>query len=217
MTQARQHQLILVYGAGSGFGKSTLATAICHFFKAQQVAHRLVEEHDVLTIPAFAAYVCQVENGRSADTETLFCCCRDYVQELILRLPQIAVLDSILPCWDWLLSADVSSKEIARFSADLGAALRPLTPLLIIVDGDIDRALDRAIANRGREWALNHAEQRTGIRDVTAYRDYLAGLRAVMTGNIDDWWIYDLIRVNTTNQSLQQAVAQVALALRGLA
>jgi predicted AAA+ superfamily ATPase len=57
------HVLILLYGAGSGMGKSTLARAIAEHLLLRNIRTRFVEEHEVLEIPEFQDYVRQVEQA----------------------------------------------------------------------------------------------------------------------------------------------------------
>ena len=184
-------------------GKSTLTKAIVEKLSSNNIAARFVEEHDVLEIPELQGYVEQVHQGNANDYETLTVCCEKYIQRLMEKLPEIAVIDSLLPCWDWLSEA-CSTDEIARFSETLYLQLKPLNPLLIVVDGDVSLGLSRAIADRGETWALKKAEQRTAVRQVDAYLNYLLQLRETMEQNLPSW-PFKMVRVNTTNQELAQA------------
>ena len=203
-----KHDLILLYGAGSGFGKSTLAQAVAKQLLSNNMSAQFVEEHDVLEIAEFQGYVRQVQYGHGDDSKILISCCTKYIQKLELNLPEISVIDSLLPCWDWLASENCSAKKISQFTNLLCTQLKGLNPILIIVEGDIELALSRAVADRGKLWALDKAEQRTDIREVSAYLGYLLKLRRAMEQNLASW-PYKMVRVNTTNQNIQQSLLDI--------
>ena len=204
--------LILVYGAGCGLGKTTLSRSVAQALAKRGVAARFVEEHAVLEIPEFSAYVAQVQQGGADDSAALLECCVAYVRRLEEQLPVIAVMDSILPCWDWLASADCPPGEVHGFSSRLCSELRPLNPILVLVDGDLDEGLSRAIAARGEAWALGQAEQRTGARDPSAFRAYLQRLRDETEALLASW-PYGLVRVATTGTDEKESVQAVLAAL----
>ncbi len=205
-------RLILFYGAGSGLGKSTLAAGLTAQLLQSGKKARLVEEHDIYTIQVFEPYVQRVQQGYADDAVTLALCCKRYVQQLEECLPETAVLDSILPCWDWLLSADCALDAVVRFSDELQKQLAKLNPLLVIVEGDYDRALARAIAERGETWVLDQAEARTGERCIGAFRDYQKQLRVAMEPL---WasWRYEYVCVNTTDQGIEKSLQTLLNAL----
>jgi DNA polymerase III delta prime subunit len=206
------HVLILLYGAGSGMGKSTLARAIAEHLLLRNIRTRFVEEHEVLEIPEFQDYVRQVEQGNGDDSDTLANCCAAYIRYLETRLPEIAVMDSFFPCWDWLLSADCSTKKVLRFTDFLSLQLKKLNPILIIVEGDNELALSRAIATRGKAWALDLAEKRTGVRQVSALVNYQLRLREAMETCLGSW-PHKVIRINTTNQDSEQSLLKAIEAI----
>ncbi len=202
------HHLILVYGAGSGFGKSSLSKAICERLLERGLQAHFIEEHETLNIPEFQDYVNQVHAGQGNNINVLTQCCEAYLQQLQLQLPEIPVFDSILPCWDWLYSANCTPEAVTHFSKQLYAQLTPFKPLLIIIEGDAKLAFARAVASREPSWALNIAEKRTGVRSIAAYQAYQSRLREAMEPHVTAW-PYKLIRVDTTTQTLEHCVTSV--------
>lgn len=207
------HGLILVYGPGAGLGKSTLAARLYEQLHARGLPTRLVREDEVLQTPEFSGYVRQVENGNADDSVTLLDCCRAFVADLERRQPEVSVLDSILPCWDWLFTAKCTSDVVGSFSQNLSALMRDLSPVLIYLEGDIQAGLSRAIADRGEAWALNLAEERTGNRQIGDLTGYLSELRNAADAMMESW-CYDTIRVNTIESSEEVGVSDALDAIR---
>jgi hypothetical protein len=207
------HRLILVYGPGCGLGKSTLSIRLFEQVRVQGFPARLVREEEVLRIPEFSEYVRQVENGNGDDSATLLDCCRAFVADLERRQPEISVLDSILPCWDWLFTAKCTYDVVESFSQNLSDLMRELEPILVYVEGDIQTALSRAIADRGETWALNLAKARTGKRQIADLMVYLTELRSAADAMVESWY-YDTIRVNTIENSVEEAVNEALDTIR---
>lgn len=181
--------------------------------RTQNLPARFVEEHDVLEIASFKAYIEQVKNGRGDDIETLLQSCETYLNTLDPTSAAIIVMDSILPCWDWLVDSNCNSAEIVQFSQSLASKLEAFNPALILVEGDLSIALGRAIQDRGMEWALNKGEQRGGAREVDAYLAYLERLREGMVPNLPHW-PFKIVRVNTIDNPIEQALGMVTNGLK---
>lgn len=203
---------MLVYGPGPGLGKSTLGRALTGRLVEQGYSACFFEEHEVTAHLAFRDYVQSVEAGRAGDTATLVEACRRFVARLRDRRPEIAVLDSLLPCWDWLYSAGCSDAEVSNFSLMLAEALSPPRPVLVYVDGDLDAAMSRAVEERGIDWALDLCDSRTGMRDLDALGAYFLRLRTGAEQMLA-LWPHPVIRVDTVTRDLRSCVDQVVSAV----
>lgn len=92
--------VVLLYGAGSGFGKSTLVSELVRQLEAEGFNVTRFSEESVLELSTCRTYVQQVEAGKGHDTRTLLASCKQFVCNLATLDADIIVLDSILPCWD---------------------------------------------------------------------------------------------------------------------
>ncbi|MBI1742194.1 hypothetical protein HYR54_03900 [Candidatus Acetothermia bacterium] len=209
LVSAAPNSVLLVYGAGSGLGKSTLACALVQWMESRGLSTRLFSEECATEHPAFRAYVRQVQTGNAGDAATLLKCCDRFIAELLNSSADVVVLDSLLPCWDWLYSAGASDEVVADFTDDLKALLSKLRPVLLLVEGDVDQALERAIEDRGIEWALDLAERRAGQRDRDSLQAYFQTLRAG-TGRAMSRWNYPVVRVDTVVEGLESAVRRTS-------
>lgn len=203
---------IFVYGAGSGLGKSTLAGALVQRFESQAHAVSLFPEECTLELPAFQAYVQQVQAGNSCDTTTLLECCTKFVADLIRSDADIIVLDSLLPCWDWLYSAGADDAVVFMFTDAMNELLREVRPALVLVEGNLDRALDRAVEDRGINWLLDLAEHRSGRRDRESLSKYFRNLRLGTNRSIP-YWKHEIIRVDVVANDLELSVEYVTAGL----
>ena len=156
----------------------------------------------------FAKYIEQVKHGNADDSLTLLDCCREFVKNLERKQSEIIVLDSILPCWDWLLTAKCHPDIVAHFSQKLCALMQNLNPVLIYVEGSSEIALSRAIADRGEAWALNLAKARTGQHHIGSLLEYFTSLRADANRMVELWG-HDIVYVNTTEYSVHVASKMV--------
>jgi DNA polymerase III delta prime subunit len=207
------HRVVLLYGPGTGLGKSTIATALARRLTDGGVQVRLIREEEVMDLTAFHKYVRQVKQGHAQDTEALLESCQTFIHELEKGLPEVAVVDSLLPCWDWISTAGCSDTIIAAFTETLSEFLRPLNPLLILLVGDLGIGLDRAVKDRGAEWALSLAAERTGVRDIEALRKYLETIRGTAERMLIHWR-YDLVQVDSTKYDAKSSVDQVVSVFR---
>lgn len=203
---------IFVYGAGSGLGKSTLAGALVQHFESQGHVVSLLPEECASELPAFQAYVQQVKLGYSCDTTTLLECCTKLVADLVRSDANIIVLDSLLPCWDWLHSAGADDAVVLAFTDAVRELLSEMRPTLVMVEGDLDRALDRATEDRGVNWAHDLAEHRTGRRDRESLSEYFHALR-VGTNRLVPYWGHKIIRIDAVANNLEASVRHVTAEL----
>lgn len=207
-------RVLLVYGAGSGLGKSTLAGAIATRLQSEGTSTSLFTEESAVHDPAFRAYAEQVRAGNGADARVLLECCERFVADLAHRDAEVAVVDSLLPCWDWLYSAGATDAVVFKFTKRLTDLLRGLRPILVLVEADLLVALRRAVGERGNAWALDLAQLRTGARDRTLLHTYFRDLRAA-TERAVAHWDHPIVRVDTEAQCLEASVDATLESLSG--
>lgn len=200
--------LLLVYGPGSGYGKSTLSRALADWLKSEGNTGRLYLEEAVLEEAAFSEYVDRVREGRGDDIGVLLESCEKFVEELRRRDADVVVLDSILPCWDWLYSAGVSDEVVFEFTERLSDLLSDMSPILLFIEGDVDVVVERAVEERGVTWATELATKRTDGHDVNALRTYFRELRAGAE-RAKSRWSYPIVEVDTVGQDLESAIGFV--------
>ena len=75
-------------------------------------------------------------------------------------------------------------------------AMAGLASGVVVVDGDVERGLERAISDRGRKWAAELARQRVGSEDLSELASYFGRLRAT-TGAMLPTWPGSQLRVDT--------------------
>ncbi|NKB69793.1 MAG: hypothetical protein GKR89_22200 [Candidatus Latescibacteria bacterium] len=182
-TPPGRHRLILVYGAGPGMGKSTLASFIERQLRLNGTDIHCFYEH-LGDAPAFAPYVEAIAADRGAEAQLLLDCCRRFIDDL--PATRTHVTDSILPCVDWLAAAGCTTEEIRPFTDQLMPLLKPFKPLLIHLTGANDRTLHRAVRQRGRTWALALARERTD-GTLTGLANYFAQLQEQSLEILQSW------------------------------
>ena len=210
---AMSYRVVLVYGPGTGLGKSTISKEFARRLAKEGRSARLIREEEVTNLTAFHTYVQQVQQGNAQDAGTLLDSCKVFIGDLEQRLPEVAVVDSLLPCWDWISTAGCSDETVTSFTNTLCEFLRPLNPLLVFLVGDLNIGLDRALEDRGSEWALNLAEKRTGKRDIEALREYLHAIRGTAERMLIHWH-YDLVQVDSTKLDTKSSVDKAMLVFR---
>lgn len=191
-----RHRLILFYGAGSGTGKSTLSYFTFRQLALNGFAVRCVFEGDVLQLDAFAPYVTAVDEQRGDDVETLSAACETFLRECE-RADEVRIVDSILPCSDWLTAAGCSRDELQRFNHMLNERLAEFDPLLVFLTGDIDVSFERAVVRRGRQWAENMAQERDKEAGVEGLVRASAKRRATAVELLAEW-PYEKLEIDTT-------------------
>jgi hypothetical protein len=205
-------QVILIYGPGSGLGKSTLSRDLTKRLSDHGSTCRLFAEEEVLTHSAFQSYIGAIKAGRASDMEALLEACRQFVTDLSHWETQFVVVDSVLPAWDWLFSAGCSPAEVSSFSLTLAEMLAPIRTTLVYVRGDLDVALSRATADRGEEWVHGLATLRTGNRDIQELRSYFLRLQDGAESMLRSW-PYRSVDVDTVVSDLPSCVDRAVSAI----
>ena len=201
-------KLILVYGAGSGLGKSTIGRGLRDKLLQQGKRSRWVQEEIVSTHPAFAEYVACVRNGDGANTEILLNNAVNLIADFTTYSEAIVIVDSVFPCWDWLSFAHAPLEETIKFTEALCAEIERFRPILIVIDGDIPTALARAIEDRGVEDVRDLAQGRLGVRDEVQLVGYFGAMREMMELMLP-YWPYQLIRINTVDASKEICLQEI--------
>ena len=191
-------RLVLIYGPGSGLGKTTIARDLQRLLSTETRTVRLLLEEDVEETTALAPYATAVRSGHGRDPQLLLTCIESLVAE-IAASDAVWIIDSVLPGFDWLASAGCSARELEAFANAVEVLLAPLSPVTIHVRGDVRAGLARAMADRGAGWARRLAERRTGASDVDALVSYFEELQAV-TERLFGRWRGEVIHVNTTSE-----------------
>ncbi|MCY3788207.1 MAG: hypothetical protein OXH63_05410 [Gemmatimonadetes bacterium] len=164
-------KLILFYGPGSGSGKSTLSRHIHDVLQQKGVRTKYVAEGDVLHLDAFAPYVEEVKKNNPGNVEVLLLSCERFI-DVCNQSDQVHVVDSVLPCIDWLVTAQCTRQQIRRFNNQLNRLMTKLNPIQIFLTGDTEIFLKRAVKDRGEKWARSLTQERCNsddIRDLIAY------------------------------------------------
>jgi len=201
----------MFYGAGSGSGKSTLSRAVYQKLFSHGMSATHVPEEAMLISQEFRPYMNAVQKGEGWDTDTLWKSCVAFL-ETCRSSSSVHVTDSILPCSDWLLTAGVQPEKVSSFTEKLADAMNDLPSMFVLVECDARVALDRAIVDRGDDWARSLAINRCGSDDLDELLGYFAALQEVGK-QVWSSWPHRKIKVNTTEDALQSCVDEIACSL----
>ena len=193
-------KLILFYGPGSGSGKSTLSRFIYNALQQEGVRTKYVAESDVLHLDAFAPYVEAVKQNNPGDVKVLLSSCKRFINACN-QSDQVYVVDSILPCTDWLVTAGCTRGQIRRFNTQLNRLMTTLNPIYIFLTGDTKIFLKRAVKDRGEDWAKRLAQERcnsNNIRDLITYFNEMGKVAFELLAE----WSFKRIVLDTTERDL---------------
>ena len=147
-----KHRLIIVYGASPGTGKSTLSSRLRQALADDGQPVQWLYEDDVLHVDYFAPVMTYMRGEGALEMPDA---CLAATANLIAACAEgdtIVISDSILPYYDWLFAADYAYPAVSTFSATLYELLRPLHPLVVYLQANVEIALTRAVAQRGAAW-----------------------------------------------------------------
>ena len=210
-----QHKLIMLAGSSPGAGKSTLSELLFDQFTRHHLPTRWIYEEDILHLDAFRPVVQAFQHGQGNAIEAILATTAQFVQES-LRADLVTITDSIFPCYTWLFAANYSPPEIAAFSRQLAQLLQPLQPLIIYLNSDVARCLDRAVAQRGRQWLdeLMVAMQRYTYcqsQPIQDRSDVVAFFQATsqLSRDMLTAWPHPVLMLDTTIMPLDQVATQL--------
>ena len=200
-------KLILFYGPGSGSGKSTLSRIIHDTLQQTDIKSKYIAESDVLYLGAFAPYVEAVKQNNPGDVKVLLSSCEHFI-DTCAQSDQVYVVDSILPCTDWLVTAGCTRGQIRQFNTQLNRLMTELNPIQIFLTGDTEIFLKRAITDRGENWATRLAQERCNsdnIRDLITYFNEMGEVASELLAE----WPFEKIVLDTTKHDLPTCAEEI--------
>ena len=200
-------KLILFYGPGSGLGKSTLSRLTHDTLQQRGIRTKYIAENDVLHLDAFAPYVEAVKQDNPGDVKVLLSSCERFI-DTCNQSDQVYVVDSILPCTDWLVTAGCTRRQIRQFNTQLNRLMMKLNPIQIFLTGDTEIFLKRAIADRGENWAMRLAQERCNsdnIRDLITYFNKMGEVASELLAE----WPFKHIVLDTTEYDLPTCAKEI--------
>ena len=200
-------KLILFYGPGSGSGKSTLSRLIYEALQRKGIKTKYVAESDVLHLKAFVPYVEAVKQKNPGDVEVLLSSCECFI-EAYIQSDQVYVVDSILPCTDWLVTAGCTREQVRRFNTHLNRLMKDLNPIQIFLTGDTEIFLKRAIADRGENWAKRLAQERCNSDDIQDLITYFNEMKEVAFELLAEWPFKKTV-LDTTQNDLPTCAGEI--------
>jgi hypothetical protein len=144
--------VVAVIGAAPGVGKSTLCTALVRRLRDEGAAVDHFDEPDVLTRPEFAAAAAAFRTTESVPPAMLVDATVDYLDGAAHCGIGVVVLDALLPFVPSLLAFGHAEHDIAELIDGLAARIAYADTLVVFLDDDPDRALDRAADREGDGW-----------------------------------------------------------------
>ena len=200
-------KLLLFYGPGSGSGKSTLSRVVHDVLRQKGVKTKYVAESDVLHLEAFAPYVEEVKQNNPGDVQVLLSSCECFINACT-QSEQVHVVDSILPCTDWLVTAGCTRGQIRRFNTELNRFMTKLNPIQIFLTGDTEIFLKRAIKDRGENWARRLAQERCNSDDIRDLITYFNEMGEVASELLAEWPFKQIV-LDTTERDLTTCVKEI--------
>ena len=181
-----QTKLILFYGPGSGSGKSTLSRLIHDVLQQRSISTKYVAESDVFHLEAFAPYVAEVKKNNPGNVKVLLSSCERFI-DAYNQSDQVYVVDSILLCTDWLVTAGCTRQQIRRFNTQLNRLMTQLNPIQIFLTGDTEIFLKRAMKDRGKNWARRLTQERCNSDDIQDLITYFNEMGEVASELLAEW------------------------------
>ena len=200
-------KLLLFYGPGSGSGKSTLSRLIHDVLGQKGVKTKYVAESDVLHLDEFAPYVAEVKQSNPGDVKVLLSSCKRFI-DACTQSDKVYVVDSILPCTDWLVTAGCTGQQIRHFYTELSRLMTKLNPIQIFLTGDTNTFLKRAITDRGENWAVRLAQERCNSDDIQDLITYFNEMKEVAFELLAEWQFQKIV-IDTTNYDLSTCAKEI--------
>lgn len=215
-----KYQLLLFYGSSPGAGKSALSSKLNEQLRRGAVPVEWIYEDDVLVRDCFTPVVECVQGRSELDLIEACSVATEGLMEAYSNSETMIVTDSILPYYDWLLAADYSEDVIAGFSSRLWQKLRPLNPLIIYLNANVEIALKRAVAYRGEawlersiafmnSWGANQAQPLQDLADVIGYDQRTDRAKQRLLSK----WVGDVLWLDTIEMPMDECMTKVLSAL----
>ena len=202
-----QTKLILFYGPGSGSGKSTLSRLIHDVLQQEGIRTKYIAENDVLHLDAFAPYVEEVKGDNPGDVKALLSSCERFIDGCN-QSDQVYVVDSLLPCTDWLVTAGCTREQVRRFNTQLNRLMTPLNPIQIFLTGATETFLKRAVTDRGEDWAKRLAQERCNSDDIRDLITYFNEMKEVAFEFLAEWQFKKIV-LDTTKHDLPTCAKEI--------
>ena len=191
-------KLIIFYGLGSGSGKSTLSCLIHDVLQQRGVRSKYIAESDVLE---------EVKQNNPGNVKVLLSSCERFI-DACDQSDQVYVVDSILPCTDWLVTAQCTKEQVRRFNTQLNRLMAKLNPIQIFLTDDTETFLERAIKDRGENWARRLTQERCNsddIRDLITYFNEMGEVAFELLAE----WPFRKIAIDTTKHDLPTCTKEI--------
>ena len=202
-----QTKLLLFYGPGSGSGKSTLSRLIHDVLQQRSISTKYVAESDVFHLEAFAPYVAEVKKNNPGNVKVLLSSCERFI-DAYNQSDQVYVVDSILLCTDWLVTAGCTRQQIRRFNTQLNRLMTQLNPIQIFLTGDTEIFLKRAMKDRGKNWARRLTQERCNSDDIQDLITYFNEMGEVASELLAEWQFKKVV-LDTTKHDLPTCAKEI--------
>ena len=200
-------KLIIFYGPGSGSGKSTLSRLIHDLLQQRGVRSKYITESDVLHLDDFAPYVEEVKQNNPGNVKVLLSSCERFI-DACDQADQVYIVDSILPCTDWLVTAQCTKEQVRRFNTQLNRLMAKLNPIQILLTGDTETFLERAIKDRGENWARRLTQERCNSDDIRDLITYFNEMGEVASELLAEWPFKQIV-LDTTKHNLPTCAEEI--------
>ena len=200
-------KLIIFYGPGSGSGKSTLSCLIHDVFQQRGVRSKYITESDVLHLDDFAPYVEEVKQNNPGNVKVLLSSCERFI-DACDQSDQVYVVDSILPCTDWFVTAQCTKEQVRRFNTQLNQLMAKLNPIQIFLTDDTETFLERAIKDRGENWARRLTQERCNSDDIRDLITYFNEMGEVASELLAEWPFKQIV-LDTTKHNLPTCAEEI--------
>ena len=200
-------KLICFYGPGSGSGKSTLSRLIHDLLQQRGVRSKYIAESDVLHLDDFAPYVEEVKQNNPGNVKVLLSSCERFIDTCV-QSDQVYIVDSILPCTDWLVTAQCTKEQVRRFNTQLNRHMTKLNPIQIFLTGDTETFLERAIKDRGENWARRLTQERCNSDDIRDLITYFNEMGEVASELLTEWQFKQIV-LDTTKHNLPTCAEEI--------
>ncbi|HVX45450.1 MAG TPA: hypothetical protein VHC49_16275 [Mycobacteriales bacterium] len=193
--------LIGVIGSAPGIGKSTL----CHALVEGRTEVDHFREEEIVQRPEFAALAEEFRASGTVATATILDCMREFAESC--EKYDVIVADSLLPFTPSLVAWGRSEPEIETFMHRLAGILADHTVVIVYLQGDPDRALERAAEREGPGWLESYLQKMRdcGVEDIKAHRRYENDVTRRML-EAQPW---QLITVDTDGRTAEDIAAEV--------